>query len=46
MESLNVHGPKIYFTIPIFGGINVTQTLVSSFLVTVLLCSRVSSAAP
>ena len=36
--SVNVTGPFIYFTIPIFGGINVTQTMVSSILITVLLC--------
>ena len=37
--NVNVTGPFIYFTIPIFGGINVTQTMLSSFLVTVLLCA-------
>ena len=37
--SVSVTGPFIYFTIPIFGGINVTQTMLSSILVTVLLCS-------
>ena len=31
-------GPKIYFTIPLFGGIPITQTVVSSFLVMVCLC--------
>ncbi len=36
--SVNVTGPYIYFTLPIFGGINVTQTMLSSFLVTLLLC--------
>ena len=36
--SVNVTGPFIYFTIPIFGGINVTQTMLSSILITVLLC--------
>lgn len=36
--NVNVTGPYIYFTIPIFGGINVTQTMLSSFLVTALLC--------
>lgn len=36
--SVNVTGPYIYFTIPIFGGINVTQTMLSSVLVTALLC--------
>lgn len=36
--NVNVTGPYIYFTIPIFGGIDITQTTVSSFLVAVLLC--------
>ncbi len=36
--SVNVTGPYIYFTIPIFGGIPITQTTVSSLLLTVLLC--------
>ena len=36
---MNISGPGIYFIIPIFGGIPVTQTAVSSFLVTVLLCT-------
>lgn len=36
--ELNVTGAYIYFTIPIFGGINITQTTVSSLIVTVLLC--------
>ena len=36
--NVDVRGPFIYFTIPIFGGIHVTQTLVSSAVVTVLLC--------
>ena len=35
---MSINGPKIYFTIPIFGGIAVTQTLVTSFLVTLILC--------
>ena len=30
--------PKIYFTIPLFGGIGITQTTVSSFVVMLLLC--------
>ena len=34
-----MNGPKIYFTIPLFGGIPVTQTAVSSFVVMVLLCT-------
>ncbi|MBQ2893743.1 MAG: F0F1 ATP synthase subunit A [Oscillospiraceae bacterium] len=33
--SLNVTGPFIYFTIPIFGGIPITQTTISSLIVTV-----------
>ena len=33
--NLNVTGPFIYFTIPIFGGIPITQTTVSSLIVTV-----------
>lgn len=36
--ELNITGAKIYFEIPIFGGIPITQTLISSFLVTVILC--------
>lgn len=36
--SIDVTGAYVYFVIPIFGGIPVTQTTVSSFLVTVLLC--------
>ena len=35
--NVNVTGPFIYFTIPIFGGIPVTQTTVSSFIVAVIL---------
>ena len=35
--NVNVSGAYIYFTIPIFGGIPITQTTVSSFVVTVLL---------
>lgn len=37
--NVNVTGPFIYFTIPIFGGIPITQTTVSSLLVTILLCT-------
>ena len=36
--NVNVTGPFIYFEIPIFGGIPITQTTVSSFLVSALLC--------
>ena len=35
--NVNVEGAFVYFTIPIFGGIPITQTTVSSFLVTGLL---------
>ncbi len=35
--SVNVTGPFVYFEIPIFGGIPITQTTVSSFVVAVLL---------
>lgn len=37
--NVNVTGAYIYFTIPIFGGIDITQTTVSSLLVTILLCT-------
>ena len=35
---MQINGPKIFFTIPIFGGIPVTQTLLTSFIVTLILC--------
>jgi F-type H+-transporting ATPase subunit a len=35
--NLEVNGAFIYFTIPIFGGIPITQTTVSSFVVTLIL---------
>ena len=35
--NVSVDGAFIYFTIPLFGGIPITQTTVSSFLVTLLL---------
>ncbi len=35
--NVSVDGAFVYFTIPIFGGIPITQTTVSSFVVTVLL---------
>lgn len=37
--DLEVTGAFVYFTIPLFGGIPVTQTTVSSFIVTVILCT-------
>ena len=36
--NISVDGAFIYFTIPIFGGIPITQTTVSFFIVTVILC--------
>lgn len=36
--SIDVTGAYVYFVIPIFGGIPISQTTVSSFLVTVFLC--------
>jgi F-type H+-transporting ATPase subunit a len=44
--DLNVTGAFIYFTIPVFGGIPITQTTVSSFIVAVVLivaCIRLGS---
>jgi len=35
---MQVNGPFIYFTIPILGGIPITQTAVSSFIVMLVLC--------
>ena len=35
--NISVEGAFVYFTIPIFGGIPITQTVVSSLVVTVLL---------
>ncbi len=37
--NVSVNGAYIYYTIPILGGIPITQTTVSLFLVTVLLCT-------
>ncbi|MBP3656927.1 MAG: F0F1 ATP synthase subunit A [Clostridia bacterium] len=37
MSNLNVSGAFIYFTIPVFGGIPITQTTVSSLIVTIIL---------
>jgi F-type H+-transporting ATPase subunit a len=37
--NVNVTGAFIYFTIPIFGGIPITQTTVSHLLVTIFLCT-------
>ncbi len=37
--SISIDGAYIYFTIPIFGGINVTQTMLSLVVVTTVLCT-------
>lgn len=36
--SISVNGAFVYFTIPLFGGIPITQTTVSSAIVTAVLC--------
>ena len=36
--NMSVDGAFIYFTLPIFGGINITQTTVSHLIVTIVLC--------
>ena len=36
--NMSIDGAFIYFTLPIFGGIPITQTTVSSLLVTIFLC--------
>ena len=36
--NMSVDGAFIYFTIPIFGGIHITQTTVSFLIVTIFLC--------
>ncbi len=37
--NMSVDGAFIYFTIPLFGGIPITQTAVSGWLVTIFLCA-------
>ncbi len=37
--EVNVTGAYIYYTIPIFGGINITQTTVSLLVVSIILCT-------
>ncbi|MBQ2785116.1 MAG: F0F1 ATP synthase subunit A [Oscillospiraceae bacterium] len=37
--NMSVDGAFIYFTIPIFGDINITQTTVSHLIVTIFLCA-------
>ena len=35
--NISVNGPKIYYEIPILGGIRITQTTISLLVVTILL---------
>ncbi len=35
--NVDIHGPKIFFTIPILGGIPITATIVNSLLVTLII---------
>ena len=37
--NMSVDGAFIYFTIPVFGGINITQTTISHLIVTIFLCT-------
>ena len=37
--GIDVTGPYVYYTIPVLGGIPITQTMVSSLVVTILLCT-------
>ena len=37
--AIDVTGPYVYYTIPVLGGIPITQTMVSSLVVTILLCT-------
>ena len=36
--NVNIQGAPIYFEIPILGGIPITQTAASSFVVMLILC--------
>ena len=38
LKNMRVEGAFIYFEIPIFGGIRITQTTISSLIVTIVLC--------
>ncbi len=38
MDGISANGAFIYFVIPIFGGIPITQTTVSSLIITIFLC--------
>ena len=35
--NVDIHGPRIYFTIPVLGGIPITATIVNSLLVTLVI---------
>lgn len=35
--SVDIHGPQIYFTIPVLGGIPITATIVNALLVTLII---------
>ena len=37
MDSVSVNGAYVYFTIPIFGGIDITQTTLSLLVVSLIL---------
>lgn len=37
MDKVNIEGPRIFFTIPLFGGIPITETVVNLFIVSGLL---------
>ena len=39
LKNMRVEGAFIYFEIPILGGIRITQTTISSLIVTILLCT-------
>lgn len=34
--DVSITGPKIYFTLPVFGGIDITETIVNSFIVIII----------
>lgn len=34
--DVSINGPRIYFTIPILGGIDITETIINSFIVIIL----------
>ncbi len=44
--NVDITGARIYFTIPIFGGIPITATIVNSLLVTLIIIGRRAYCAP